>query len=81
MSLKERVGRLERARGAGGCQIISIRGGFGDDLETASADGLTLRRQPGEERPAFVERNRCERGTWEYRARAARLAELGGVVG
>jgi hypothetical protein len=26
-------------------------------------------------------RNRCERGTWEYRARAARLAELGGVVG
>jgi hypothetical protein len=70
MSLKERVGRLERARGAGGCQIISIRGGFGDDLETASADGLTLRRQPGEERPAFVERVRT----------AARAAGVRGFI-
>ncbi len=30
---------------------------------------------------AQIVRNRCERGTWEYRACAARLAELGGVVG
>jgi transposase-like protein len=29
----------------------------------------------------LIEGNRCERGTWEYRACAARLAELGGVVG